>query len=248
MSIGKGIVILGATSTIAMDVARQLAEPGRSFVLVARNGSDLEVIAEDLRTRGSAVYNVVQDLADFNGHEKLMGIVKDTLGESLHTVLLSYGALGDQEREERDINALRYQLDVNFTSAASLLTLVANELESRGVGQIVAISSVAGDRGRSRNYVYGAAKAGLTTFLSGLRQRLATKGVGVLTVLPGFVATKMTQHLQRTPLFASSEVVAKNIVKAMEANRNIIYTPWFWYGIMMVIRNIPEGVFKRVRV
>ncbi len=136
MSIGKGIVILGATSTIAMDVGRQLAEPGRSFVLVARNGSDLEVIAQDLRTRGAEVFNVVQDLADFNGHEKLIGIIKDTLGESLHTVLLCYGALGDQEREERDINAMRYQLDVNFTSAASLLTLVANELERRGTGQI----------------------------------------------------------------------------------------------------------------
>ncbi len=165
-------------------------------------------------------------------------------------VLLCYGQLDEQRATETDSAAARCAIDVNFTSAVSILNLVAEHLAAQKSGFIAAISSVAGDRGRQSNYTYGAAKAALTTYLQGLRNRLHPLGVQVLTVKPGFVDTPMTHGILRpdSPLVASRERVARDIDRALCRRRNVIYTPWYWWAVMTIIRSIPEFVFKRLRL
>lgn len=242
------IGIFGATSAIAIETARRFARDGASFFLVARNGARLEEVAADLRVRGAAhVATRVVDLDERDAHAALVREADSALG-GMETALIAYGTLPDQKSCEENFDAARRALTTNFLGPISLLTHLANLMEPRRAGVIVAITSVAGDRGRKKNYVYGSAKGGLALFLQGLRNRLADSGVAVLTVKPGFVATPMTAHLPRGPLFASARSVGCGIHRAILARTDVVYLPSFWRPIMFVIRAIPERWFKRMNL
>lgn len=242
----KRIVIFGATSAIAQETARLWAARGDAFYLVGRDATRLESVAADLRVRGAASVQVeAQDLSRTDAHEALVERAAEAL-EGIDVALVAYGSLGDQALSEQDFSHAERELQTNFLSAASLLGHLGNRLEAQRTGTLAVISSVAGDRGRASNYVYGAAKAGLTAYASGLRNRLQRSGVAVVTIKPGFVDTPMTAHVPKGPLFVSPEVVAKGIVRAVDRRRDVVYLPWFWRPIMWVIRTIPERVFKRL--
>ncbi len=166
----------------------------------------------------------------------------------LDVALIAHGVLGDQAEAEKDFAAAEAILHTNFLSAVSLVTWLANYFEAEHRGTIAVISSVAGDRGRKSNYVYGASKGGLNIFLDGVRNRIDRAGVNVLTIKPGFVATPMTAHLPRGPLFAQPAQVAKHIVRAIDKRRDVAYVPPFWALIMLVVRSIPRRVFKKMNM
>jgi short-subunit dehydrogenase len=187
---------------------------------------------------------------DCESHRVFFDRCTKHVDDNLHGVVLCYGYLPKQEATETDFSEARRTIEVNFLSAASVLSEAANYLEKRKMGYIVAISSVAGDRGRQSNYTYGAAKAALSVYLQGLRNRLHRAGVNVLTVKPGFVDTPMTHGLldPESPLVASPEMVAADIDLAIRKRKHLLYTPWFWRIIMTLICSIPEAVFKRLRL
>lgn len=245
------VLILGAGSAIARAVCNRLACRGCRLLLAGRDLGEMETLAADLRVRyGIAAAGERFDALDF---ESLPAFVEDSVrhfsGE-LSGVVLCYGSLPQQERVRSDPRALRNALDLNFTSAVVLLEAFSSVLERRRGGFIAAISSVAGDRGRQSNYLYGAAKGGLSIYLQGLRNRLAPAGVHVLTVKPGFVDTPMTRGLinPNSPLMASAERVGADIDRAIRRRSNVLYTPWFWRPIMAVIRCVPESIFKRLKL
>ncbi|MDJ0836214.1 MAG: SDR family oxidoreductase [Acidobacteriota bacterium] len=243
------IMIIGATSGIAQAAARLLAKQGARLFLVARNGEALNAVAEDLRTHGAAaVGSRVMDLNDTAGHGDLVQQANDFLDGKMDTALIAHGSLGDQKVGETDWQTAQAEFQTNFLSAASLLTHLANRFEAAGKGCIAVISSVAGDRGRQSNYIYGAGKAAVSVFAEGLRNRLYHKGVHVVTIKPGFVATPMTAHLKQGPLFASPETVAKGILKAIAKRKNVVYLPWFWRYIMLVVKLMPEFIFKKLKM
>ncbi len=237
------VLILGAASGIARAIARSFAEAGHSIQLAARNSSRLEDDAADLRTR----YGIEVSLHDFDAltldsHAAFV----DTLPVLPEVAVCAVGAMGEQGQSEADPQAAAHILRSNFEGPASILAHLANAMEARGSGTLVGISSVAGDRGRASNYIYGSAKAGFTAFLSGLRNRLAKKGVHVVTVLPGFVRTAMLDGMETPgPLTAEPAEVGAAVVKAVEKQKNVIYTRPIWRIVMAVIRNIPEPVFKK---
>lgn len=244
----RGVAVFGATSAIAQAWMRLLAPEGVSFFIVARNPAHLEAVAKDLVTRGAtAVYAEIANLDETAGHVALLERAVESLGE-LDCALIAHGVLGDQAEGEQDFSIAAASLQTNFLSAASLVTWLANYFAHRYRGTIAVISSVAGDRGRKSNYIYGSAKAGLNAFLDGVRNRVDRDGVQVLTIRPGFVATPMTAHLPQGPLFATPEAVARDIQKAIESRRDVLYTPWFWRWIMAIIRAIPEWKFKGMDV
>jgi len=238
----RRVLILGATSAIAQEIGRAFARRGASLFLVGRNPERLQAVAEDLRTRGAAaVETEVLDLDDRSRHAELL-----EHADPLEVVVLAHGVLGDPGQTGREPGAAERVLETNLVGPVSLLTLAAQRMEARQAGCIVALSSVSGDRGRGKNAVYGASKAGLTAFLSGLRNRLFRSGVRVVTVKPGLVDTPMTAHLPRSPLFASPARVASDVVRAVEHGGDVVYSPWWWRWVMLVIRLIPERVFKRL--
>ncbi|RZI86225.1 MAG: SDR family oxidoreductase [Rubrivivax sp.] len=244
----KKILIVGATSAMAEACARLWAQQGDHLFLAARNASQLESVAADLRVKGAAkVGSRVFDANQFDQHAALLQDATQTLG-GLDTVLIAHGTLTDQDRAQADVPYALAEISTNGTSVVALLTLVAQQLEQQGRGSIAVISSVAGDRGRQSNYVYGSAKALVTAFTSGLRQRLAKKGVNVITVKPGFVDTPMTAHLSKGALWAKPEQVAKDISRAIDAGRTVVYTPGFWRLIMLIIKHIPEFVFVKLKL
>ncbi|WP_295394500.1 SDR family oxidoreductase [uncultured Thiodictyon sp.] len=241
------VLIVGGTSAIGEQVARRLAVRGAMLYLTGRDGGRLASIADDLRVRGAA--RVAPEGLDLTHGPALAGLVSRAAQAlvGLDTVLFAAGLLPDQARVNKDANLLRETLAVNATGAMVVLNEAAAYFEQQGHGQIVAIGSVAGDRGRATNYAYGAAKGALEIFMSGLRQRLQGRGVQVLLVKPGFVDTPMTADFAKGPLWASPERVTKDIVRAMERGRSVIYTPWFWRWIMLIIRHLPERLFVRLR-
>jgi len=242
----KRIVVFGATSAIAQACARIWAGRGDALFLVGRNAERLEAVAGDLKVRGaSQVEWLAHDLADLEAHESLVARADAALG-GIDVALVAHGVLGDQMLLREDVSLAVESIHVNFVSAASLLAHLANLLERRKAGTIAVISSVAGDRGRQSNYVYGAAKAGLTAFASGLRNRLQKSGVSVVTIKPGFVDTPMTAHVKKGPLFARPDTVARAIVRAIDRRKDVVYVPGFWRLIMWVVRSIPERIFKRL--
>ena len=242
----KTILVLGATSSIAQAWMRLLAPDGASFFLVARNAAHLESVAKDLITRGATtVYVETTDLDQTAVHVDLLERAVAALG-NLDCALIAHGVRGDQAAGERDFAIAAASLQTNFLSTVSLVTWLANYFAAQYHGSLVVISSVAGDRGRKSNYIYGSAKAGLNAFLDGVRNRLHRDGVQVLTVRPGFVSTPMTAHLPQGPLFATPDAVAHDILQAIEYRRDILYTPWFWRWIMAIIRMIPEWKFKKM--
>lgn len=244
----KKILIFGATSAMAAETAKIWATKGHELYLVARDGSKLSAVAADLRVRGAKTVHEKQcDLSDQKLYATLINDACTTLGE-LDIVLIAHGTLSDQLKAQNDLSYALNEINLNFLSQAALSALVANYFEKHGRGQLAVISSVAGDRGRQSNYVYGSAKAGLNTFLQGLRNRVSKSDVQVLTIKPGFVDTPMTANIKKNPLFVGPHVVGKAIVRALDQGKDEIYVPWFWCGIMFLIKAIPERVFKRMKL
>jgi decaprenylphospho-beta-D-erythro-pentofuranosid-2-ulose 2-reductase len=242
------VLVVGATSAIAMATAREYAREGARLFLVARDAERLAAVAADLRVRGAAaVETAVLDARDTARYEPLLDTVEAALGPP-DVVLLAHGVLPDQSRCEQSVAATLGSIEVNFTATVALLTLLANRLEARRTGTIAVIGSVAGDRGRQSNYVYGAAKGGLAIFLQGLRNRLHRSGVVVITLKPGFVDTPMTAAVPKNPLFASAATAGRAIHRAIERRRDVVYIPWFWRPIMAAVKSLPEALFKRLRL
>ena len=240
------VLVLGARSDIGLAVAHEFAALGHAIQLAARNVGTLAADRTDLELR----YAVPVTLHEFDAlasqtHE---GFV-DGLPELPGIVVCAVGLMGQQEENERDPEAARRVMRSNYEGPASILAVLANRFEERGNGTLVGISSVAGERGRATNYVYGSAKAGLTAFLSGLRNRLAKRGVHVVTVLPGFVATRMTEAMDLPArLTAQPEEVADAIARAVKKKKDVVYVRPVWRVIMLIIRNIPERIFKRMKL
>ena len=237
------ILVLGATSAIAQEAARIWARRGADLFLVARNAAHLSIVADDLRVRGARVTAVAQDLDDSSQHAPLIGRATAALGR-IDVVLLAQGVLGAPEVRDRDPAAAELVLRTNLLAPMQLLILLGESL--RPGACIAALSSVAAERGRARVGVYGAAKAGLESFLSALRQRLAGRGVRVLTLKPGLVDTPMTADLPKNALFASPARVGRGIVRAVDRGAEIAYLPWWWRLVMLVIRALPEAIFKKL--
>ncbi len=242
------VLILGATSAIAQATARLLADRGASFFLVARDPYKLAAVVSDLQTRGAkAVYSLALDLDREAEHPLLLDSAVQILG-SVDMALLAHGVLGDQKAAEANVAVAEAIYRTNFLSPASLITLLANYFESRGTGTLAVISSVAGDRGRKSNYVYGASKGALSILLDGVRNRVDRSGVQVLTIKPGFVATPMTAHLPRGPLFAEPRAIGRGILRAVATRRDVVYLPGFWRLIMFAVRLIPGRIFKNMNM
>lgn len=244
----QNIVILGATSAIAMATAKQFASTEASFFLVARDAGKLAAFAADLQIRTQAhVTTFACDLADTSSHSEVHRRSLASLGR-IDLVLIAYGILGDQKQAEAEFSSAEQILRTNFLSTVSLLTLYANTLEQQKSGTLAVISSVAGDRGRQSNYIYGASKGALDVFLQGLRNRLYSSSVRVLTIKPGFVATPMTADIPKNKLFASPDAIARVIADAVSSGKDVVYAPGYWRLIMAVIRRIPEPIFKRLNL
>jgi short-subunit dehydrogenase len=242
------ILIVGASSAIAEAAARLFAARGDALFLAGRNGQRLQAIAEDLKIRGAAqAQSFVLDAREFDRFPALLRAATEGLG-GLDGALIAHGTLSDQAACQQSADLMRREFDVNALSFMALCTDLANQFEAQGRGVIAVISSVAGDRGRQSNYVYGSAKAAVTAFSSGLRQRLYPKGVRVVTIKPGFVSTPMTAGFKKGALWAAPARVAADIVRAMDGGKAVIYTPWFWRPILWIIRSVPESIFRRLRL
>ena len=244
----KKILIIGATSRIARETAKLFASDGVSLYLLARDQKKLCVLSEDLKVRGAAqIFHRTFEATDFRQCEVILSDAIQSLG-GLDAVLIAHGMLPDQKSCEGSYEETEKALRINFLSVVSFLTFLANFMDRQGHGCIAVISSVAGDRGRQSNYIYGAAKGALSIFLQGLRNRLAIKGVAVVTIKPGFVDTPMTSHLKQGFLYARAEHVAADIHNAMKRGKNVVYTPWYWRFIMAAILAIPECIFKKMHL
>ncbi|NDJ86344.1 MAG: SDR family oxidoreductase [Chloroflexi bacterium] len=240
------ILVVGGSSAIAHEAARHFAADGGSLFLVDIDAEKLDAVAADLRTRGAAkVETHVLDVTAIDQHQAMLDAAIASL-DGLDAVLIAYGTLGKQEESQADVSVALREMNINLISVIALLTIVANHFEAQKRGCIAAISSVAGDRGRQSNYVYGTAKAGVSAFMQGLRNRLAKSGVSVVTIKPGMVDTPMTAHMKKTPLFSKPHVVGKAIYDGMRQGRGVVYAPWYWRFVMLIIRNIPEPIFKRM--
>ncbi len=237
------MLILGATSDIARAVAHRYASEGWNIILAGRNIEIIDRDAEDMRVRYKVDVKVARfEALDFDSHRSFWL----QLGEKPDGVLFAIGYLGDQEECQSEWSQSRVVLDTNFTSAVSILNIIARDFENSGKGFIIGISSVAGDRGRMSNYIYGSAKAGFSAYLSGLRNRLSRKGVQVMTVKPGFVATRMTEGKGLpASVTASPQQVADDIFRAQRRGKPVLYTRWFWKPIMLIIIHLPERIFMK---
>ena len=243
------MVVLGAGSAIARAIALELAGRGYGLLLAGRDMDELARIATDIEVRHRVSARAIFfDALRSETHEGFVREAREACGDSVAGAVLCFGSLGDQEEAQADPSEAKRILDTNFTGAVSILSLLANHLEEKRSGFLCALSSVAGDRGRQSNYVYGAAKAGLTVFLQGLRNRLFRSGVRVTTIKPGFVDTAMTFGKPGMFLVASPQAAARRIVAAIEKGKDQAYVPGFWRFVMLVIRLMPEAIFKRMRL
>ncbi len=247
---GRRIIVLGALSAIGEATARLFAAEGARLVLAGRNIERLQQVANDLSARGAQQAQVwpidLVACADVAGE---LGRMAGALDGPVDAVLLFFGVLGDQARAERDPAEAARIVEANFTAAVPWCLATAALLEQQKRGVLVAVSSVAGDRGRQSNYVYGAAKAGLGVLVEGIAHRLAATGARAVVVKPGFVDTPMTAHLKRGgPLWATPSDIARSIKRAVDRPGNpVIYTPWFWRFIMLVVRNVPALIFHKTK-
>lgn len=245
----RTVVILGATSSIARAIAHRFAEAGHPILLAGRDVGDLERDAADLRLRhGVAAKTLRFDATDFASHPAFVDACVNSDVGSLEGVVLCHGYMAEQDEAARDFDLARQMIDINYTSAVSVLNPLADHLAKAGRGFICGVSSVAGDRGRQSNYLYGSTKAALSTYLQGLRNRLSRSGVNVVTVKPGFVDTAVTFGRPGLFLVAPPQKVGADVFRAVRRGRSEIYTPWFWRGIMGIIKSVPEPVFKRMKL
>lgn len=245
----KRVLIIGATSAIAAACARCWAAQGSEFFLVARDAEKLEQTAADLRAIGAAAVSCHRmDANDVVAHGAMLEHCLAALPQ-IDIALIAHGTLPDQQRCEQEVDVALREFANNATSTIALLTLLAKQFERQRGGCLAVISSVAGDRGRPSNYVYGTAKAAVSTFCEGLRARLAKVGVAVVTIKPGFVDTPMTRGLPLpAALVATPQQVARRIVAGIERGASVVYAPAFWWAIMLVIRGIPQPLFKRLNL
>ena len=240
-------IILGATSSMARALARALAEQGHSLLLAGRDMDDIKRLAADCTARGAPMAEAVTfDARKPATFTPLIEKLSDQ--EGMLNAAVFVGSMPAQEAIDNDPSLIDGTVMDSFTGPARFLQMMAPLMEARGGGTVVGIGSVAGDRGRVGNYVYGAAKAGFHTYLSGLRNRLTRAGAHVVTVKPGFVDTAMTWGIEGMFLVAPPEKVATDILRAVEKRRNVIYTPFFWRYIMLIIRSIPEPIFKKMSI
>ncbi|SFE53085.1 Short-chain dehydrogenase [Chitinophaga sp. CF118] len=240
------VLILGAGSDMAIAIARQFAGEKYDIQLAARNADSLHALQQDLQIRHHIKASTYAfDATDFSSHPAFY----EALPVKPDVTICVFGYLGDQEKAQSDWKEATRIINTNYTGAVSILNYVADDYAARGNGTIIGISSVAGERGRQSNYIYGSAKAGFTAYLSGLRNRLFHKGVHVLSVQPGFVYTRMTENLPLPPLLtAQPQQVAVSVYKAAKGKKNVVYTKWFWRYIMLIIKNVPEGIFKKLKL
>lgn len=240
-------IILGATSSMARALARALAETGAGLLLAGRDIDDVAATASDALLHGAERAEVFRfDIRDAESFRPILGRA-DTIEGTLNAAIF-VGSMPAQADIDADPSLLDGTITDSFTGPARFLQELAPRIEARGSGCIVGVGSVAGDRGRLSNYVYGSAKAGFHTYLAGLRNRLTRAGAHVVTVKPGFADTAMTWGLDGLFLVAPPEKVASDILNAVRKKRNVIYTPVFWLGIMTIIRFIPEPVMKKLRI
>jgi short-subunit dehydrogenase len=244
----RRVLVLGATSAIAEAYARRCAARGMALTLVGRRADALAAIAADLTARGAAAADVcVADLDDVGRAEA--DFARMLQPGAPDEVLLAYGVLGDQATAQADSTETARLIHTNFVSAAVWLQLAARDLRHGPDARIIAIGSVAGDRGRMSNYVYGSAKAGLATFVEGMAHRLAASGTKVISIKPGFVDTPMTAHIAKGgPLWATPDQIAADIQRAAAKGQAVRYTPWFWRWIMLVITSVPRFVFHKTKL
>ena len=241
------VLILGGNSDIGLAVARKLAkEKGANVYLASRDLDRLEKKAKDLQLRYNVSAKVLPfDAIDFESHPEFY----NALNPKPDVVVVAFGILGDQESAQANFSHAKRIIEVNYLGAVSILEVIAEDFEKRKSGTIVAISSVAGERGRKSNYIYGSTKGALSVYLEGLRHRLFKSGVQVVTVLPGFVKTKMTEGLDLPQkLVAGVDDVAEDILSSIKKGKSKIYSKWFWRYIMLVIKNIPERVFLKTNL
>ncbi|MDG6778564.1 SDR family oxidoreductase [Thiomicrorhabdus sp. zzn3] len=242
------ILIIGATSSIAEATLRLYAHQGAELYLLGRDEEKLETLANDAKIRGAAEAHWAKlDVNDIDQHASVLQTAFSSVG-TFDVVLIAHGTLPDQQACQESIHTTLRELNTNAISTVSLLTWLANQMEIQGYGTLAVITSVAGDRGRQSNYVYGAAKGMVSIFLQGLRNRLASKDIQVLDIKPGFVDTPMTAGFKKGPLWAKPQTIAQSIVKAIDKQRDTLYTPFFWRWIMLIIRNIPEFIFKKMKL
>jgi decaprenylphospho-beta-D-erythro-pentofuranosid-2-ulose 2-reductase len=243
-----GQVIVGATSEIARALARELAKDGSRLVIAARDTEDLQLLAADLRVRTRAtVTPMALDVTAFDTHDDFLNRCIAELG-SVEGLVLCQGFMAEQQAAAADWSLTKQMMDVNYASSVSLGNRFAAHMARNGRGYICGISSVAGDRGRQSNYLYGSSKAAFSTYLAGLRNLQYRNGVSIITIKPGVVDTAMTwgKSNAKSPLTATPEHVARDISWAIRKQKSAIYTPWYWAPIMLVVRLIPEAVFKRL--
>lgn len=240
------VLIIGAKSDIAKATAREYAKNGYNIYLAGRNINELEPFQNDIKIRSNVEVELKEfDITDFNSHEEFFSFLNP---KPLGTIIVS-GYMAEQKDCERDFTKSFNTINVNYTGAVSILNVVANEYEKDKEGFIIGVSSVAGDRGRKTNYIYGSSKAAFSTYLSGLRNRLYESNVKVLTVKPGFVNTKMTEHLDLpVKLTAQPEQVAQDIFNAQQKGQDVLYTKSIWKLIMLIIKHIPEFIFKKMSI
>jgi decaprenylphospho-beta-D-erythro-pentofuranosid-2-ulose 2-reductase len=242
------VLIIGATSAIAQETAKQYAKEGARLFLTGRDGAKLASVRDDLVVRGAAqVETAVLDVTRLSDHRETIDAAISKLGK-LDVVLIAHGILPNQLLCQERVSDTVEAMQVNFTATIALLTLLANYFEAQRHGCLAVITSVAGDRGRQSNYIYGAAKAGVDRFLQGLRNRLFQSGVSVVTIKPGYVETPMTAGIRKNPLSISARRAGRSIHRAIERRRDVVYIPWFWRPIMMMVRWLPETIFKRLHL
>ncbi|HBW82542.1 MAG: short-chain dehydrogenase [Gammaproteobacteria bacterium] len=243
------ILVIGASSAIATAVAKRYSERQACLFLIARNVSRLELLRQDLKVRGATrIGTHVLDLLDHEKHEAAIDAAIQFFGDAgIDLALICHGSLPDQKAVEKDFELAQREIDTNGLSTVSLLIRLAPHFEQQGHGLLAIVTSVAGDRGRQTNFVYGAAKALVSTYLQGLRGKLLPSGVHVMDIRPGLVDSPMTQQFEKGLLWSSPELVAEHIEKAVRRKRDTVYIPGYWRLIMAVVRSIPEAVFKRLK-
>ena len=244
----RKILIIGGASAIASETAKLFAKKGDHLFLADLNIDRLNIVRDDISTFHPAVIHLQEfNVLNFDRHNELFNRAIEALG-GLDIVLIAHGTLPDQKQIESNSEHIIREFNINCVSVISLASIAATHFENQGSGSIAVISSVAGDRGRQSNYIYGSAKGGVSLFLQGLRNRLNSKGVSVLTIKPGFVDTPMTAGMPKNALYSSPAVIGKGISDAIDNKKDIVYLPGFWRLVMFIIKHIPEGIFKKLKL
>jgi short-subunit dehydrogenase len=242
------VLIIGAASAIAEATARCFAAEGAALHLIGRRPARLDLIADDLRVRGATnVTTGTMNVDEVSAHAAALDAAEQVLG-GIDVALIAHGTLPEQAQCTASTEVSLREFHTNAAATIALMNALAQRLERQGRGTLAVISSVAGDRGRQSNYLYGSAKAAVSTFAAGLRNRLHPLGVQVLTIKPGFVDTPMTAAFKKGALWASPATVGRKIHAGIAKGRDVIYVPGFWRLIMFIVRSIPESIFKRLKL